>query len=209
MTTGMGPNAAVPDEVKAHRFALVDGDGKDRGGLDVGKDGPSLALDFTAKNGVSLSLTDMGPALSLNGNKGNALLTFTETGPMLVLRNNKGKTILNSTETGPVLTLGGENGKCGVTLQGDERRSGLGIWDKNGKNRAALSINENGLPGLHLCDENGKNRDVLGVNENGLPALLLYDENGILRAGLVIDPKSKTPRLGLFDENGRWFRGLP
>jgi N-dimethylarginine dimethylaminohydrolase len=41
VATGRGPTEAVPEEIKAHKFILVDTDGRVRAGLVVVKDGPA------------------------------------------------------------------------------------------------------------------------------------------------------------------------
>lgn len=73
------------------------------------------------------------------------------------------------------------------------------LEDENGKDRATLSVDEDGTM-LMLRDENGKGRTVLSVSKDG-QGLLLYNEIGKNSAGLVVTKKG--PMLMLNDGNGQ------
>jgi hypothetical protein len=100
------------------------------------------------------------------------------------------------------------------------------LEDENGKERAALGVNEYG-PELLLHDENskmsarllvsaegpalvlrenGKTRAELGVL-NDTPQLVLLDENGQPRTALSVDKDG--PKLGLFEKNGKPIWEVP
>ncbi len=118
-TAGMAGADAVPKQMRAGSFAVVDDNGKERVGLAVTKDGqPYLALqDDNGKNRVGLAVKkDGNPGLVLNDKKGNegVGLVVTKDGPGLVFRDENGKDLvaLGIKKVGqPVLTLFDENGK--------------------------------------------------------------------------------------------------
>jgi len=98
------------------------------------------------------------------------------------------------------------------------RANNFVLEDKNGKNRASLGMDEDGVVlrlkygnGAALClhddkmvlslsDNNGKPRAVLGATQKG-PILCLYDEREEPRATLVV--LKDGPHLILYDEKGK------
>jgi len=73
------------------------------------------------------------------------------------------------------------------------------LEDENGKERASLSVHQDG-PRLTLMDDNGKPRVSLLVLK-GAPGLMLYDENGQTCAALSV--LGRAPGLRLYDESGK------
>ncbi len=94
VTIGMGPAEAVPEEVKAHRFILVDAYGKVRAGLVMAKDGPRLdLLDENSLGRVGLAVFKDGPRLGFYDENGRARagLAVVKDGSILELMDKNGK----------------------------------------------------------------------------------------------------------------------
>ena len=71
VTAGMGPAGTVPDEVKAHRFTLVDADGKTRARLGPSSEGASFILfDASGKGRAGFGMTKQGPEILMTDEKG-------------------------------------------------------------------------------------------------------------------------------------------
>ena len=105
---------AQRQEVRARSFVLVDEDGKTRGALKAGKEGPVLKLaDETGKS--------------------RAMLGVDKNGPKLILRDESGKVRvwLVAGRDGPKLNLYDENGVERAVLNID--KDGLRLCDANGK----------------------------------------------------------------------------
>ena len=101
-------------------------------------------------------------------------------------------------EDNPFLSLWNKNGKTRAALGVNEDSSILSLSDEKGNIRASLSGSKDDSI-LSLWNEKGKIRTVLAVvkDEAGLS---LYDEKGECRAALLVDKDG--PTLGLHDENG-------
>jgi len=97
-----------------------------------------------------------------------------------------------------------ENGKERAALAVNEYGSELLLHDENSKMSARLLVIAEG-PALVLR-ENGKTRAELGVL-NDTPQLVLLDENGRPRAGMSVDKDG--PKLGLFEKNGEPIWEVP
>ena len=95
-TQAQGANVG-PKVIRANKFILEDGNGKERAELNVTKDaGPGLWLVNEKGNPrVILNLTKYGPGLGLTDEKGNprAMLNVTKDGPGLSLYDENGKVI--------------------------------------------------------------------------------------------------------------------
>ncbi len=160
VTVGMGPPEAVPEEVKARRFILVDAYGKARAGMFFDNADPHL--DLLDENGnVRLGLTvvkGIGPRLGLWDENGKLRvgLALDKDFPSLGFYDESGK------------------GRAGLTVAKDGPR--FGLYDENGKMRSGMALYNAG-PTLGFYDENGKARVGLGVNKDG-PRLELWDGNG-------------------------------
>jgi len=97
-----------------------------------------------------------------------------------------------------------ENGKERAALAVDEYGPELLLHDENSKMSARLVVIAEG-PALVLR-ENGRTRAQLGML-NGTPQLVLLDENGKPRAALSVDKDG--PKLGLFEKNGKPIWEVP
>jgi hypothetical protein len=151
---------AVPDEVRAHRFSLVDGDGKVRVGLVVSENVPIFAMfDENGNRQIGLGVDKNGPGLNLFDTNG------------------KLRTGLTISKGVPSLDLFDENGKQRARL-GSKDGAGLVLYDNNGKMRAGLAVLNN-IPSLDLFDTNDKLLAQLGVNEKGQPGLSVYDKSSM------------------------------
>ncbi|MGH7820313.1 MAG: hypothetical protein ACREQ9_11100 [Candidatus Binatia bacterium] len=76
----------------------------------------------------------------------------------------------------------------------------LEIEDANGKVRASLGIEEEGVR-LRLYDPNGLRRASLSVAANGDPGLALFDAAD--RPGVIVELTKSGPSLVLADANGK------
>jgi hypothetical protein len=215
-------NAPKPAQViRATAFVLVDDEGRERGKLEMskegpGKDGPSLTLsDENGNIRVMLSMPpalDSEPSLVMYGGRAKSNYRVLLFGGGLFLRNTNDKLRVGLSSEAS-LELNDANGMpragLGVTAAGAE----LALGDENGKARAWLRVGKDGSPSLDLRDENGEIRARLIVDEYG-PALDLYDAAGKTRAMLsmlkdvpvlkderVLKVLKGGPALTLFDEN--------
>ena len=118
---GQGAPAVVPQEITAHKFTLVDGNGKTRADLIMLKDGPSLSLyDENGKTRAELVALKDGSGLSLYD------------------KNDKKRAELVALKDGSGLSLYDKNDKKRARLRLDEDRPSLNLSDENGKPRAML-----------------------------------------------------------------------
>ncbi len=113
---GMARSDAVPDLVRAHRFELLDENGKMRAALGVDKDGPGLVLrDQNEKARAALAVYKKGSGLDLTDEAGKvrAALVVDKKGPWLALldENEKVRATLDATKDGSGLELRDENGR--------------------------------------------------------------------------------------------------
>jgi len=116
---------------------------------------------------------------------------------LMALDKNGNPDVTKGTRTG--LRLFDENGKIRASLGFSQSGTGLTLSDENGKIRTSLGFDQSGT-GLDLSDENGKPRTLLGIGRGGTN-LNLYDGNGKLRASLAAFENYR-PALALLDENG-------
>ncbi len=91
------------------------------------------------------------------------------------------------------------NGKPRASLGMDEDGLELRLRYENGNIGAALCLHDEKMV-LSLADKNGKPRAVLGVSQN-MPLLCLYDEKEEPRATLAV--LADGPHLVLRDEKGK------
>jgi len=120
LTQTLGPETAWAQsgakEIRANKFVLEDENGKVRGELSMGKDGPSLALfDENAKPRALLMVGKGMEALSLwdeNG-KHRGGMAVGEDGPAVTLTDKSGipRAILSVLKDHPTLNLMDESGK--------------------------------------------------------------------------------------------------
>lgn len=97
-TVFMGQVLPKSHVLEAEKFVLVDAEGKVRGMLSVGSDGPHLLLaDATQKAQVKLIATRFGPNLWLYDTKGvmRAMLNVSADGPHLAMYAEDGKLIFH------------------------------------------------------------------------------------------------------------------
>ena len=92
-----------------------------------------------------------------------------------------------------------ENGKMRARLSVNKNGVALALLNRNGIPGAALTVVK-GAPGLTLYDENAKGGAVLAVGKDG-PGLTLFDENGKADATLAV--LKGEPGLSLLDEKGK------
>jgi hypothetical protein len=140
-TAGMGPADAVPNEVKARQFTLVDADGKLRARLGPSSEGASFILcDASGKARAGFGMTKQGPELLLTNENGK---------PQLKL----------AAEGAPLFQLFDDGGKLRadlvVTKGGAGEGPALQLFDTYGRARAALMVSKAG-PAFLLLDRSGQ-----------------------------------------------------
>jgi len=94
------------------------------------------------------------------------------------------------------------------TTQAQESNSGSKVIranqfvleDANGKTRAVLDVDKDGVPGLYLYDDNGTPRAMLGVGNYG-SVLAMFDQNGKNRVSLAVSNDGTSLRLS--DDKGK------
>jgi len=74
------------------------------------------------------------------------------------------------------------------------------VVDAAGAVRAALTVDEEGMPGLTLSDEDGNARAALILGKEGIPRLNLLSKTGMVRASLGFGSDWKV-QLVLTDTN--------
>ena len=74
------------------------------------------------------------------------------------------------------------------------------LEDANGKTRALLDVDKDGVPGLYLYDETATPRVMLGLGTYG-SVLAMFDRNGKNRASLAVSNDGTSLRLS--DDNGK------
>jgi len=161
---GCGPRQVV----RAQRFQLIDGEGRTRVEIRMGRmggtDGRSPAIwlcDQKEQARIELSLfPDGSPRVALADDKGRtrAELALADGRPGVALADEKGQ---------PRAALG-------VFPDGNPT---LGIADENGKWRAMVMVNSDGSPGLGFLDAKGKWRAALRIDADG-PTLVMSNPEG-------------------------------
>jgi hypothetical protein len=152
--------AAVPNEVRARQFVLVDESGKTRGMFLVNKDGPLLTL--------------------CDENKTERLLAGLWSGtPSLVVNDESGKSrgAFGISKGGVGLQLYGENGNQRGVFSVANDQPQLALFDENEKQRGLFMVGKGG-PALLLHDENDQLRGVFAVLKKLGPDLVLFHEDG-------------------------------
>jgi hypothetical protein len=82
------------------------------------------------------------------------------------------------------------------------------MYDAAGKNRIGVGFANNGLIGVDLADAKGTERILLSVNSDGLTAVRLFDGAARPRMLLGIDAEGE-PALQFYDDDGKVMRELP
>jgi hypothetical protein len=179
------PTVKETGEVVAGRFLSV---------VESGEASLCLYSD-KGKACVQLIVTDDGPAVVLNDDKGSsrASLRVTQDGrPALLLRDSKGniRAWLAVTDDGPTLELFDEREAPCVALATSDEGSTMRVTNGRQKVRAELRVSK-GEPVLELRDETCPfPRASLRVSDEA-PQLALLDKEGKARAWLLVDEKGK------------------
>ena len=73
----------------------------------------------------------------------------------------------------------------------------LNITSKDGKVKASLGVNEQGIPRLHLYDNLGKERVAIALTDDGSPSIVLAQENDKLGIAIKIQgPNESSIQIG-------------
>ncbi len=99
------------------------------------------------------------------------------------------------------LSLVNERGEEYLSMGSLGHAAGLSIRDKNGTQRAALIVSEDGVPSLLLGGEKENELVKLMVLPGGAPFMAMYDNKGATRIMLAVDAKENEPQISLWDEN--------
>ncbi|HUX02850.1 MAG TPA: hypothetical protein VMY35_17955 [Phycisphaerae bacterium] len=194
--------------IRATAFVLVDDEGRERGKLEMLKNGPELRLiDANGESRIMLSTYKFKDAKGLQ---------MDGTGLCLADENGKARAWLRLEKFGPSEDVGcydweslylfDEKGEEGVNLMVNKGGSGLDLHDKNGVYRAGLSVGVD-YAVLQLHDDDvryghaTRQRARLSVDKDG-PSLGLFDENGNIRARLHETPGGAM--LDLRDEKNEY-----
>ena len=183
---GMAAPVAVPDEVKAHKFTLVDADGKTRAelGLNTGPNGPGLKLfDENGNMRVGLGLLPDGPNLTLRDENGKTRVSLNVTKDSIC---------------SSILSLSGENGRTGAALSTD----GLLLTDANGKMRAMLAVGKDGDPALGIYDARQQSLVRILSGEGGGGMVNVYNALGKEVVSVQANKKNCGSVL-VSDQNGK------
>ena len=116
--------------------------------------------------------------------------------------------------------------KSQLVIASGDKGTGLGITDKSGAIRLALSVEEEGSFALYdksgrqagefstakgqailHCESANKERAVLSISQNGMPFLALYSKSAL--ATLAIPENDRKPFLRLSDGNGKVLHNVP
>ncbi len=179
--------AAIPDEIRARSFVVVDKEGQERACLGVLDDGMArLELRAGAgQRGVYIEGTPSG-FLRIAFTRADGL-ALTELGvseddtQVLIFRDDKGGRRFGAS--------------CSAT-----GAVGIQFKDQAGKERLAASLGKDGAPILKLFDENGKPRTALLVTQQGGSALDMLDEHGTTRVSVA--EIGDLPNITLFKRDG-------
>jgi hypothetical protein len=151
-------------EVTTRGFAqisLEDNDGRARGQFRVGGDGDST-LGFYDQNGAKRVVLGMSPTerdgLALYAANGRQIAGFS------VTEDSQASIALYDPASGRARV------GLGVATTGEPA---LGLFDKEGHDRAELHVNDQGKPGLSLADETGKSIAGLPMQQ---PAPIPYEK---------------------------------
>lgn len=68
-----------------------------------------------------------------------------------------------------------DRGRIGARLSWTERPPGVQLFDQDGRVRAALFLEANGVPDLYLYDQNASVRAALNLLDSGTPNLAFLD----------------------------------
>jgi len=145
VAVGMAAPDAVPEEVKAHRFVVVDADGKTRAELGGTKERSGLTLyDDTGMKRAILSGAPGLLALCGENGKSRAFLIISENRPYFSISDTSGRQVVKA---GPAETGGGfvnisnTLGKEVVSIQADKTNCGLvAVFDQNGELKSGLTV---------------------------------------------------------------------
>jgi hypothetical protein len=185
--------SSIPDEIKAHKFTLVDKDGEVRGEWNEG----SLGLWDKGKNSLMiLGCGDGGPLLGLYDKEKDSVVLNVVGGAADIIcsQERKPRMILSTGKGEPTLTLFGEGGE-GVIALGMGKDFGLSIL--KGREGVVLGLEKG--PALTLLEEGGK-RAVLSATEEG-SGLGLFDKYQNMRVGLAAGKEGST--LTFSNEKGK------
>ncbi|MGH7273001.1 MAG: hypothetical protein ACREIQ_00890, partial [Nitrospiria bacterium] len=197
--------ASKPAEVvRAHKFELVDRDGKTRASLELGPEFTEETLhsmlDPVLPKDDRKTADDSSPRLVMSDKDGKDLTRLGLHGLYLYDKKNSSLPIaqLQILPDGtPYLGLQGEDFRAEFT-KSVAGITGLAIYDKEGIARAGLGLSPDGRPGLALLGQDGMVRAGFGLFPKERPGLFLYDMQGIGRAVFGLTDNAD-PVLSLFD----------
>lgn len=171
--------------VRAHKFELVDRDGKTRASLELGP-------EFTEETLHSM----LDPVLPKENR-----MTADDTSPRLVMSDKDGKDLTRLGLHG-IYLYDKKNGSLPIA-QLHVLPDGTPYFGLQGKDfRAEIAKSVAGITGLAIYDKQGVARTGLGLSPDGRPGLALLGQNGMVRAGFGLFPKEK-PGLFLYDMEGK------
>ena len=195
-----------PVEVKAERFILVDGEGRQYAIMGVSADGePGLA--FLDKTGtVRAALTLVGaPGLTLYDSKGKARAALdvpADEPRMQLLDEDENTRVIAAVSTLSFLDANGTERTHLAVLNNEPH---FAFFDPQGKARVALDVTR-GETRMRLFDSNQKGRVGFGIWA-AEPGFVLADKNEALRA--IFSMNKGVPFLQFLDESGKVTSTIP
>ena len=197
LSTAQSEDRAVPVEIRARRFVVVDDTGRERAKFGVMEDGETGMVVWNKKKSTAVSVSmdrfEM-PRIVLENSKAEALLDFGILGdryPVLVMRDANGRRRL-----GVMVTEGGS--------------VGIGLYDEEKRNRCGVALGRDGHPQITLKDDKGRVRASLMLDGRGACALDLFDPKGQERIVLQVDAQGHADAV-VFGPNGEatWSASRP
>lgn len=182
-------SAQVGDEVRAHKFVVVDSRGRERAELGMAADDEVRLVVRDAKKRLSVWIgIDAAGAASLaiygvNENRAIAEISSIDgESAAMILRD-----------------------ACGVRriglIAGKDGRSGVSLSDASGRNRCSIGVRDDGESSLALYDKGGTVRAALQVDPVGSVALDLSDAAS--KGRLTAQVGSKDAQIVIFDRHGK------
>jgi hypothetical protein len=185
--------AKVPQNITAHRFTVVDGNGVTRGVIDVtGKGVAQVALlDSDGKLRAGLGVAkDGAPALALYEADGHTRAEVS---------------LSRGTSRVRLFDLKGAS-RIGMAVN-SSGLTNFALLDSAGLQRASIHVAEDGDPTLRLSDKSGP-RIGLSVTETGSTGIALLG-GGLTRAALSIDQTQNRSGLTIYGADGKLITSMP
>lgn len=197
LSTADSEDKAIPSEIRARRFVVVDANGNERGELGMLPSGqPALRIWDERKTIVgTLEIDQAGmPRFAFEKSSGEPLL---ELG------------VLDGEH--PVLVLSDADGnrRLGIVV-GKPGSVDIALYDTQQRNRCAISLSQDGNPEIVLRDDKGNVRARLMLDDKGTCALDFLNRKGQERIVFQVDAQGQADAI-VFGTEGKptWSASKP